>query len=169
MLHLGELRMAKMNDSKKRQTFASGAVRDTDDDKPRPDLVSPFALERLGEWLRLGAIKYEERNWERGIPISRSMASLYRHLLKFQQGVTDEDHLAAIMCNAMFIIHTSEMVRRGVLPPSLLDMPKYRRPSSYYDSAKIVTGKDGPKVQLQTVDEAIMRWEDDGGKNIEEK
>ena len=169
MLHLGELRMAKMNDSKKRQTFASGAVRDTDDDKPRPDLVSPFALERLGEWLRLGAIKYEERNWERGIPISRSMASLYRHLLKFQQGVTDEDHLAAIMCNAMFIIHTSEMVRRGVLPPSLLDMPKYRRPSSYYDSAKIVTGRDGPKVQLQAVDEAIMRWEDDGGKNIEEK
>lgn len=114
-----------MQDSGERQSFATGAVRDTADGKPRPDLISPFAMERLGEWLRLGSVKYTERNWEKGIPISRSLASLYRHLLKYQQGATDEDHMAAIMCNAMFIIHTENMIRRGRLPESLGDMPDY--------------------------------------------
>ncbi len=115
----------QMQDSGQRQTFETGAVRDTADGKTRPDLVSPFAIERLGEWLRLGSLKYTERNWEKGIPVSRSFSSLYRHLLKFQQGATDEDHIAAILCNAMFIAHTQEMCERGVLPKSLLDMPKY--------------------------------------------
>jgi hypothetical protein len=85
-------------------------------------------MERLAEWLRLGATKYSERNWEQGIPLSRCTASLYRHLLKFQQGRSDEDHVAAILCNAMFIAHTQEMVKRGVLPESLLDMPNYSIP-----------------------------------------
>ena len=163
MLHLGEISMA-MKDSKKRQTFASGAVRDTDDDKPRPELISPFALQRLSEWLRLGAVKYAPRNWEKGISVERCFASMYRHLLKYQIGDHDEDHLAAIFCNCMFILHFEECVRRGLLPPSLLDMPKYRRPSSYYDNAKVVAALDGPKIQFGAIDEAIAHWEDDGGK-----
>ena len=116
---------ASMQDSGERQTFESGAVRDTAEGKSRPDLISPFATERLGNWLLLGSKKYSERNWERGIPVSRTIASLHRHLMKYQQGSKDEDHLAAIMCNAMFVLHTEEMVRRGVLPKSLLDMPDY--------------------------------------------
>jgi hypothetical protein len=40
-------------------------------------------------------------------------------------GRDDEDHLAAVMCNAMFLLHTDEMVRRGVLPPELNDLPNY--------------------------------------------
>jgi hypothetical protein len=114
-----------MQDSGQRQTFETGAVRDSAEGKPRPDLVSPFAIERLGEWLRLGSLKYTERNWEKGIPVSRSFSSMYRQLLKFQQGETDEDHVAAILCNAMFIAHTQAMCERGVLPKSLLDMPDY--------------------------------------------
>ena len=115
-----------MQDSGKRETFSTGAVRDSAEGKVRPDLISPFATERLSEWLRLGAEKYAPRNWEAGIPLSRCTASLCRHLLKFQQGATDEDHVAAILCNAMFIAHTQEMCKRGVLPESLLDMPDYR-------------------------------------------
>ena len=114
-----------MHDSGRRQSFASGAIRDTADDKPRPDLISPFAIERLGEWLRLGARKYEERNWEKGMPVSRCVASLYRHLMYYHQGHRNEDHLAAILFNAMAIIHYEEMVKRGMLPLDLLDMPDY--------------------------------------------
>ena len=114
-----------MQDTDERETFETGAVRDTAEGKPRPDLISPFATERLAEWLRLCAEKYAPRNWEKGLPVSRSMASLCRHLMKFQQGCTNEDHIAAIMCNAMFIAHTQEMCKHGVLPESLLDMPKY--------------------------------------------
>jgi hypothetical protein len=115
----------KMTDSGKRQTFGGGAVRDTASDKPRPDLISPFAEERQGHWLRMGADKYAERNWENGIPFSRCFASLKRHVMKYQQGMRDEDHLAAIMFNAMALIHYEEMIERGVLPPELNDMPNY--------------------------------------------
>ncbi|GHT16677.1 hypothetical protein FACS1894189_0950 [Planctomycetales bacterium] len=122
-----------MADSGKREQFSTGAVRDTADGKPRPDLISPFAMERLGEWLRLGAEKYTPRNWEKGISISRTTASMYRHLLKFQQGARDEDHIVAVMCNAMMIIHTVEMVKRGVLPEELLDMPDYGIPPIHFN------------------------------------
>ena len=120
-----------MQDSGQRETFSTGAVRDTAEGKCRPDLISPFATERLAEWLRQGSLKYAERNWEKGLPVSRSIASLCRHLMKFQQGCTDEDHIAAIMCNAMFIAHTQEMCKRGVLPESLLDMPDYSIPRAH--------------------------------------
>ena len=109
----------------KHEQFSTGAVRDVADEKPRPDLVSPFAMERLGEWLRIGATKYSDRNWEKGIPITRCIASLYRHLIRYQQGDSSEDHMAAIMCNAMFILHYEEMIMRGVLPHEIDDRPTY--------------------------------------------
>jgi hypothetical protein len=82
-------------------------------------------MERVGAWLGLGAEKYAERNWEKGIPNSRCIASLHRHLMKYQQGMRDEDHLAAIVFNAQAIMHNEEMIRRGVLPESLDDLPDY--------------------------------------------
>lgn len=114
-----------MKDSGKRQGFETGAVRDTAEGKPRLELISPIFLSRLGEWLAKGAAKYAARNWEKGIPTDRSMASLMRHTNDYREGKRDEDHLAAIACNIMFIIHTEEMVRRGVLPKELADVPSY--------------------------------------------
>jgi hypothetical protein len=114
-----------MHDSGTRQAFASGAVRDTAEDKPRPDLISPQALMRLGRWLYKGAIKYAERNWEAGMPMSRVLASAWRHLLQYQMGETDEDHLVAAFCNLMFLLHYEEMIALGVLPPELDDLPRY--------------------------------------------
>ena len=115
-----------MHDSGERQNFTTGAIRDTADEKPRIDLISPFMLERVGEWLRKGAVKYAERNWEKGMPVSRCIASLYRHLTYYHQGCTNEDHLAAIIFNAMAVIHYEEMVANGILPEELLDMPQYQ-------------------------------------------
>ena len=46
--------------------------------------------------------------------------------MKYQQGLRDEDHLAAIMFNAMALIHYEEMIERGVLPAELNDMPVYQ-------------------------------------------
>ena len=129
-LHPETKNMSKygMTDSGKRQSFGEGmAVRDTADDKPRPDLISPFAEERQGHWLRMGAAKYAERNWENGMPFSRCVASLKRHVMKYQQGKRDEDHLAAIMFNAMALIHYEEMIECGVLPASLNDLPSYHK------------------------------------------
>ncbi|MCL2744430.1 MAG: hypothetical protein FWE67_11330 [Planctomycetaceae bacterium] len=40
----------------------------------------------------------------------------------------DEDHVAAMMEHSMMIAHVQEMVKRGVLPETLLDMPNYEIP-----------------------------------------
>jgi hypothetical protein len=114
--------------------FATSAIRDSSDSKSRMDLISPFALEKLGDLLASGAKKYGERNWEQGISISRHLQSLYRHLINFQQGKTDEDHLTSIFCNTMFMIHTVELVKRGLLPDSLLDIPNYNLPRVHYNN-----------------------------------
>lgn len=117
-------------DSGRRESFDTGAVRDDAGDKPRPDLISPFFLERLGEHMRKGAIKYAEWNWAKGIPNSRCYASLMRHLTKFSQGLHDEDHLAAAAFNLMAIIHNEEVAKRGVKLTELsglVDLPKFER------------------------------------------
>lgn len=110
-----------MKDSGQQRTFNTGAVRDSGTNKERPDLVSPFALMRVGRWLAKGAAKYGTRNWELGMPYSELFASLMRHLLKWACGWRDEDHLAAVIFNAQAIIHFEEMGRSD-----LDDMPHYR-------------------------------------------
>lgn len=114
-----------MHDSGERRKFQTGAVRDMARDKSRPDLISPFATDRLGRWLALGAQKYDERNWEKGLPIAQCIASLERHLVAYKAGQVEEDHLAAVMCNAMFIAHYEHEIEAGRLPASLDDLPRY--------------------------------------------
>lgn len=117
-----------VKDSGNREEFATGAVRDTADDKPRPDLVSPFFLVRLGTHLRKGAVKYSEWNWAKGIPSSRCYASCMRHLMAYAMGKRDEDHLAAAVFNLMAIIHNEEVAGKARLVEQhtgLNDMPKF--------------------------------------------
>lgn len=120
-----------VKDSGKREEFGTGAVRDTAMDKPRPDLISPFALERIGEHLRKGAQKYSAWNWAKGIPSSRCYESCMRHLMQFAQGDASEDHLSAAVFNLMAIIHNQEVARRGVqlklptVPGNLNDFPVF--------------------------------------------
>ena len=105
--------------------FSTGAKRDTKDNKPALELISPIFLNRLGIHLATGAEHYGERNWEAGIPLSVSVASLLRHINQYREGCQTEDHLAAIACNIMFIIHTEEMIKRGILSGDLDDVPYY--------------------------------------------
>lgn len=122
-----------MHDSGKRQAFWTGAVRDTAEGKARPDLCSPFAEERRGTWMALGARKYSERNWEKGMPLSRFLASLCRHVMKLKQGDRSEDHAAAICFNAEAIMHGEEMIRRGLWPKEFDDLPTYEKPADPTD------------------------------------
>lgn len=47
--------------------------------KLRYDLVHPEAHEGMIKVLTYGAIKYEDRNWERGMAWSNVIASMKRH------------------------------------------------------------------------------------------
>lgn len=104
-----------VKDSGQRQSFDTGAVRDTQEGKPRYDLIPATALHRLAIHYANGAKKYGDRNWEKGIPASRCIASALRHLYAWIRGQTDEDHLAAVLFNIMAIIHFEEVGETEVL------------------------------------------------------
>lgn len=53
-----------------------------------------------------GAKKYGERNWEKGIPVSRYIDSAVRHYLKWLRGDTDERHDRAFCWNILCAIWT---------------------------------------------------------------
>lgn len=110
-------------DSGERQTWETGSRRDTQNDKPRYDLIPLSPLRRLAELYARGAVKYGDRNWERGQPISRYYASMFRHMVQWACGDRDEDHLAAVVWNAMAIMWTEEQVGDGRLPNTLADFP----------------------------------------------
>lgn len=112
-----------VKDSGKRQEFDTGSRRDTCEGKARMSLISPVFMERLGMHCANGADKYGDNNWMLGQPCTRYADSALRHLYAYLEGDRSEDHMAALAWNAMGIIHTEEMVSRGLLPESLSDLP----------------------------------------------
>jgi len=100
----------KMNDSGQRINFGENAAqREPTIGKGRPDLITPFGLTRLSKWYELGANKYGDRNWEKGMPFSRYTASMFRHVIAWMKGDKSEDHLSAIAWNSLVIIHHQEL------------------------------------------------------------
>lgn len=91
-------------DSGERRSFETGAVRDTDVNKPRFDLIPPHALWRVAMLYARGAQKYGENNWQKGIPSQQMLASAMRHLEAYRRGETDEDHLAAVAWNILALM-----------------------------------------------------------------
>jgi hypothetical protein len=93
-------------------TFESGAVRSTEADGARYDLISPIALRKLAETCREGAIKYNEKgyppNWLKGMPMSDVMNHLLTHIYKWISGDTSEPHLPHAFWNLMALIHFEE-------------------------------------------------------------
>jgi hypothetical protein len=81
------------------------------------------ALIRLARIYEKGAVKYDDRNWEKGQPLSRYLDSALRHLIQWQLGHEDEDHLAQAAWNVFSLIHTDEMLQQGLLPEELNDLP----------------------------------------------
>jgi len=118
-----EVRINGIDDSGKRINYGEGkAMREPSDGKGRYDLITPFGLRRVAKWYELGAKKYADRNWEKGIPFSRCIDSAKRHIDKYIMGMTDEDHLSAAVWNLLAIIHFQEL---GM--DELDDMPRYLR------------------------------------------
>lgn len=114
----------EMKDSGERRQFDTGAQRDRAKGKGRYDLISPIALQRLAVVLEKGALKYEDRNWEKGMPMSVFLDSGLRHLFQYLEGSRDEDHLGQAMFNVMAAMHTEECINnQGTLPASLYDVP----------------------------------------------
>ena len=97
-----------IQDSGTRHKFDTGAVRDMQIGKGRCDLLPPLAILRLARHFEAGAVKYGDRNWEKGIPINSFVDSAIRHILKYMIGAKDGDHLCAAAWNLMCAMETEE-------------------------------------------------------------
>ena len=106
-------------DSGARSEFTTGAVRDAYEGKGNPSLIPVDALRAVARRFEDGATKYGRDNWKQGIPLSRYVDSLYRHLWQFLEGDTTEDHAGAIIWNAMCLTQTKKLVEDGKLPDEL--------------------------------------------------
>ena len=67
-----------------------------------------------------GALKYAERNWEKGLPIHSFIDSAIRHLCKEILGWADEPHLIACAWNVVGALYTLETY------PWLQDLPNQK-------------------------------------------
>lgn len=94
-----------MKSSGKTRAFVSGSIRDSAEGKPRMELLPFDLLERVAVWYALGAEKYGDNNWRKGQQQSAVLGSLLRHISKYMRGMTDEDHLAAIVWNALCLMN----------------------------------------------------------------
>ena len=113
-----------LKDSGERREFVTGAVRDAGGHKARYDLLPPWAMMRLAQHFRIGGMKYQDRNWEKGIPLSVFYTSAQNHLWKFIAGFTDEPHIDAALWNLACLIEGQERIKQGIWPAELDDLPK---------------------------------------------
>ncbi len=93
----------------RKQSAIEGEGRKDDAEKPRMDLLCPFAIEELSKVLTFGAKKYAAHNWCKGIKTSRLIAAALRHIFAYAGGQdTDPEtglhHISHAMCCCMFIV-----------------------------------------------------------------
>ena len=106
-----------IKDSGERTAFATGAVRDMHEGKGRIDLCPVTAIIELSKHCEAGALKYGERNVDKGIPQHSLIDSGLRHLFKYLRGDKDENHLVAALWNIAWA------VEQDVNKPELNDLP----------------------------------------------
>lgn len=100
--------------------FETGAVRDTGG-KGRMDLLPMCALLRVSKHMEDALTHYPERNWEMGLPMHSMLDSAMRHLAKYMDGQTDEDHLCAAATNLLMALWTEEK------RPDMQDIPARKK------------------------------------------
>ena len=88
--------------------YNTGAVRSADAESVRYDLISPIGLRAVAEACAEGAEKYDDYNWERGMPASDLLNHALRHIYEFLAGDRDENHLGHAAWNLLGAIHSVE-------------------------------------------------------------
>ncbi len=91
-----------------------------DGGKLRFDLIPPYALEKLAFVYTIGAAKYGDNNWLRGIDRGRIVAAMLRHINRWQKGETvdpdDGQHPLASVAWCAFALMEYERLGLGLSP-----------------------------------------------------
>lgn len=118
-----EVASSGLKDTGARTQTETGGMREPGGLRGRFDLLPPEALKRYAVHMARGAMKYADRNWEKGIETARCLESALRHLNDFMAGDTAEDHLAAAFWNIGALMTMQDRIGAGDLPESLETLP----------------------------------------------
>jgi hypothetical protein len=110
-------------------TYTTGAVRNKQEGRGRYDLIPFEAMDALAKRLEMGAAIYGDKNWEKGIPLSRFLSSMRRHAAQVNYDFS-EDHLGAVLFNAAGFVTVATRIKAGLLPASLDDLGYLERQAS---------------------------------------
>jgi hypothetical protein len=89
--------------------YETGAVRSSDAEPYRFDLISPVGLKAVARACAEGAKKYSDFNWEAGMPVNDLLNHAIRHIYEYLSGDRDEDHLGHAAWNVIGAIHSVEL------------------------------------------------------------
>ncbi len=89
--------------------FSTGAVRSSDAEATRYDLISPIGLEAVARTCAEGAEKYSDFNWERGMPVHDLLNHALRHIYRYLAGDRSEDHLPHAAWGLLAAIHSEQL------------------------------------------------------------
>lgn len=86
--------------------------------KLRYDLIPHSLNEEVAKVLSIGAEKYGEHNWEKGMQWTSVLASLKRHIAKFESGEDYDSetglyHISHVITNAMFLLEYYNIFPQG--------------------------------------------------------
>ncbi|OGS40492.1 MAG: hypothetical protein A3K77_00675 [Euryarchaeota archaeon RBG_13_31_8] len=94
-----------------------------DQNKLRYDLVPAIAYKELVNVYTIGAKKYGDRNWEKGLSWSRCIAALERHWYDWKEG-KEKDH-DGLMLLAKVAWYCFTLLVYSITHPELDDRVKY--------------------------------------------
>lgn len=89
--------------------FGTGAVRSSDVEEYRYDLISPIGLREVARACAEGAAKYGDWNWEKGMPVNDLLNHVLAHIYQFLAGDRSEPHLGHAAWGMLAAIHSREL------------------------------------------------------------
>ena len=126
--------ITKPKGEKTMREFSGGATRDDDDTKPDYEgYLSPLAIRRYGEYMTKHRVQADGKlrdsdNWQKGIPPTAYMKSLWRHMVELwsihrgfdifnrsadYRAASKQEALCAIIFNAFGYLHELEIRDNG--------------------------------------------------------
>jgi hypothetical protein len=109
---MGDSILAKQSDDIRPGTtakFGTGAVRSSDVEEFRYDLISPIGLREVARACAEGAGKYGDWNWEKGMPVHDLLNHVLAHVYQFLSGDRSEPHLGHAAWGMLAAIHSHEL------------------------------------------------------------
>ena len=114
-----------IKDSGERTVFETGFQRDMHAGKGRFDRLPWHAIWEVAKHCEEGALKYGERNIDKGAPQHSLIDSAFRHMAKYTMGMTDEDHLRAAAWNILWALEQKAKGRTELMDIPVLESEGY--------------------------------------------